>query len=476
MDGAVVMVENIHRQLALRHGTAYRIREVIAAAAAEVDRPIFYAVAVIVAGFLPIYVLSGPVGQAVQADGRHDDLRAGRARWSSPSRCCPSCASVVLRGGVRERRNAVFERLKALYGRHLDWCLARPRPTVWASAAVFGVSLLAGAGHRRRVHAAPRRGRAVGPRHDAVHHLVRGGVEALARRCARSSASFPEVTDVANEHGRDDGGTDPTGFFNDEFYVGLKPYGEWHGATAPRRSSSPTSTRSCGRSPASSSTTRSPPRTRWTRRRRASRARSTSRCSAPTSTRSRRSGLEIKHVLEKVRGITEVTLVQELGQPSLTVTPDRAKIARYGINVADVNNLIEAAVGGSAATQVVQGERLFDLVVRLEPQYRQTPEADRPNILVATPGGQQVPLKDLAGDLGGQRRVVHLPPEQRALHRHPVLRRGPRPGERGARRPAAGGRGGAAPPGLPRGVGRRIPGVHGVAAAAAARRCRSPCS
>ena len=88
-------------------------------------------------------------------------------------------------------------------------------------------------------------------------------------------------------------------------------------------------------------------------------------------------GNEIKHVLEGVRGMDHVTLVQELGQPSLTVTVDRARIARYGLNVADINGLIEAAVGGTAATQVVQGEKLFDLVVRLEPQFREHPGGDR---------------------------------------------------------------------------------------------------
>src|SRR5262249_21427621 len=85
-------------------------------------------------------------------------------------------------------------------------------------------------------------------------------------------------------------------------------------------------------------------------------------------------GRAVKRALEKVDGIKHVTVVQELGQPALTVHVDRAKIARYGINVADVNGLIEAAVGGSAATQVAQGERLFDLVVRLKPKYRETPE------------------------------------------------------------------------------------------------------
>jgi cobalt-zinc-cadmium resistance protein CzcA len=90
-----------------------------------------------------------------------------------------------------------------------------------------------------------------------------------------------------------------------------------------------------------------------------------------------------------------VTLVQELGQPSLTVTVDRAKLARYGLSAATINGLIEAAIGGTAATQVVQGEQTFDLVVRLQPQFRSTPQQIG-NILVATPSGSQVPLRELA--------------------------------------------------------------------------------
>jgi len=90
-----------------------------------------------------------------------------------------------------------------------------------------------------------------------------------------------------------------------------------------------------------------------------------------------------------------VTLVRELGQPSLTINIDRAKIARYGLNVADINGLIQTAIGGDVATQVVQGEKQFDLVVRLEHDYRDNPD-EIGNILVATPGGQQIPLKEFA--------------------------------------------------------------------------------
>ena len=94
-------------------------------------------------------------------------------------------------------------------------------------------------------------------------------------------------------------------------------------------------------------------------------------------------------------GITNITLVRELGQPSLTIEPDRAKIARYGLNVADINAIIETAVGGAPATQVIQGERSFDLVVRLQEPYRENMDAIK-NILIATPDGQHLPLSQFA--------------------------------------------------------------------------------
>ncbi len=87
--------------------------------------------------------------------------------------------------------------------------------------------------------------------------------------------------------------------------------------------------------------------------------------------------LEIKRRLSQVPGFTELTVVRELGQPSLLIDVDRDKIARYGINVADVEAIVQAAVGGQAATQVIQGEKLFDLVVRMKPEFRENAHADR---------------------------------------------------------------------------------------------------
>ncbi len=105
--------------------------------------------------------------------------------------------------------------------------------------------------------------------------------------------------------------------------------------------------------------------------------------------------IQIKNALSKVPGFTNLTVVRELGQPSLLIDVDRDKIARYGINVADVEAVVSAAVGGQAATQVIQGEKVFDLVVRMQPQFRSSAH-EIGALLVGTPDGKQIPLSELA--------------------------------------------------------------------------------
>ena len=104
---------------------------------------------------------------------------------------------------------------------------------------------------------------------------------------------------------------------------------------------------------------------------------------------------QVKSILQKVKGITEITVVRELGQPILTITPNRDKLARYGLNVDDVNTMVETAMGGKAVTQLIQGERQFDLVVRMQPQFRSDENAIK-NLLISTPDGQNLPLSQFA--------------------------------------------------------------------------------
>jgi heavy metal efflux system protein len=393
VDGAVVMVENIHRQLALRYGTDYRLHEVIIAAAAEVDRPIFYAVAVIVAGFLPIYVLSGPSGMLFEpmADTM---IYALIGSLFVTLTVLPVLCAWTLRRGVRERRNPGFEWLKRWYERGLDWCLARPQPTVVWSTALFvlGLLLVPGIGAEFMPHLDEG---AIWVRATMPYTISFEESSKISPQIRAILKSLPMVTNVASEHGRPDDGTDPTGFFNVEFFVGLKPYAAWIGPIRTKAQLIAAIDRRLETFPGIIFNYTQPAEDAVDEAETGLKSALDVKVFGGDLDTLETIGKQIKRALEGVPGITQLTLVQELGQPSLTITPDRGRIARYGLNVADVNGLIESAVGGAAATQVVQGERLFDLVLRLEPRFRETPEAIG-NIPVATPGGQHIPLKEMA--------------------------------------------------------------------------------
>jgi len=393
VDGAVVMVENIFRQIAAREGKAFRIHEVILAAAAEVDRPIFYAVAVIVAGFLPIYVLSGPSGKLFtpMADTMIYALVGSLVVTLT---LLPVLCTWAFRKGVRERRNPAFEAVKDLYVTGLDACLAHPRLTTLGSAILLGLSLLL----------IPHVGAEFMPKLDEGALWVRATMpytisfdesRKISPQVRQILRSFPEVTIVASEHGRPDDGTDPTGFFNDEFYVGLKPYSEWKGPWRTKSQLIAAIDKKLSAFPGIIFNYTQPAEDAVDEAETGLKSALAVKVFGTSLDVLEAKGKAIKRVLENVRGIEDVTLVQELGQPSLTVNVDRAKIARYGLNVADINGLIEAAVGGATATQVVQGEKEFDLVVRLDKQYRDNPE-EIGDILVSTPDGQQIPLKEFA--------------------------------------------------------------------------------
>lgn len=393
VDGAVVMVENIHRNLAKRHGTKYSITRVIADAAAEVDRPIVYAVAIIVAGFLPIYVLAGPSGRLFRpmADTMIYALIGALVLALTT---LPVLCALVLRSGVKERRNVVFEWVRDVYARVLDRCLAAPRTSVAVSVAIFAAAMLL----------TTRIGAEFMPHLDEGALWVRATLPStisfdesakLAPVISKILRSFPEVTDVASEHGRPDDGSDPTGFFNLEFFVGLKPYKEWQGPYHTKAELTRLVDEKLKQFPGVSFGYSQPAEDAVNEAETGLKSSLAAEIFGPDLQVLEAKAKAVESVLGQVRGIGRIATVHELGQPSLTIKVDRGKIAKYGVNVADVNALIEAAVGGVSATQVVQGEKSFDLVVRLEARFRENPEQIGA-ILVATPSGKQVPLRELA--------------------------------------------------------------------------------
>ena len=395
VDGGVVMVENIFREVAARHGETFHVTDVIRGAARDVERPIFYASAIIIAGYLPIYALIGPSGRLFRPMADTMSFALIGSLLCSLT-LLPVLCAYFLRKRVKEPTVAVYERVRDAYGRLLDVCLRFRAATLGVCIAVFAASLLLipfiGAEFMPHLDEG-----AIWVRATMPYTISFDEASKLGPQIRALLLEFPQVTTVANELGRPDDGTDPIGFFNDEYFVGLKPYSDpaWRGAI--RTKSQLTS--------AINDKLNAFPGIIFNFTQPAEDAVDEAETGLKSSLAVKIFGADLEtleakaeavhKVIANVPGITDITLVRELGQPSLTIEPDRAKLAQYGLNIADINTLIETAIGGTPATQVIQGERSFDLVVRLQEPFRQNMDAIK-NLLVATPDGQHLPLSQFA--------------------------------------------------------------------------------
>ncbi len=396
IDGTVVMMENIYRELGAREGQDYDVRDVILHAARDVDRPIFYSIAVIIAGYLPIYALTGPAGRLFHpmADTMAYAL-VGALLFTLTF--VPVLASYWFKPGLREHVNRPFEWTKRYYGHQLDWCLNHPKITLVVATLIFGSTLLLvpfiGGEFMPHLDEGALWMRATMPYTISFEEAAK-----FAPAVRQTLMSYPAVTEVGSELGRPDDGTDPTGFFNCEFYIGLKPYKDaaWEKGSVHTKAELVADLQNKMSSyPGVIFNFTQPAEDAVDEALTGLKSALAVKIYGPDLQVLEDKAVEIKRVLSQVPGFTELTVVRELGQPSTIIDVDREKIARYGINVSDVENVIQAGVGGQAATQVIQGEQLFDLIVRMQPEYRSGQKAIG-DLLVPTPSGQQVPVSELA--------------------------------------------------------------------------------
>ncbi len=396
IDGTIVMVENIYRELGLRHGQQYKLHDVILHAARDVDRPIFYSVAVIIAGYLPIYALTGPAGLLFRPMANTMAFALLGALILTLT-VVPMVASMWFTGGVKDRKNPVFEWVRDVYEVLLGGCLRFPKLTIFASILIFGASLLLipGIGGEFLPHLDEG---ALWVRATMPYTISFEDASDFAPKVMAILKKYPQVTVLGSELGRPDDGTDPTGFFNDEFYVGLRPYTDktWQQSSIHTKADLIEElTKQFNSFPGVIFNFTQPAEDAVDEALTGLKSSLAVKIFGEDLNVLESKGVEIKRALDKTPGFEELTVVRELGQPSLTISPDRAKIARYGINVDDVGAVVNAAIGGQAATQVIQGEKLFDLIVRMDPQYR-SGQHEIGNLLVPAPAGQQIPLSELA--------------------------------------------------------------------------------
>jgi len=395
VDGAVVMVENIFRERAAPENAERNVMDVIRAAARDVERPIFYAIAVIIAGYLPIYVLTGPSGRLFRPMADTMSFALVGALLCALT-LLPVLCGLCLRKHVKEPEVRFYDRIRGAYGRVLGVCLAHRVATLVVCLAIFGASLLL----------VPFIGAEFMPHLDEGALWVRATIpytisfeeaSKIGPQMRTLLLSFPQVTTVANELGRDDEGTDPIGFFNDEYFVGLKPYNDstWSGSIRTKPELIKAIQDKLAAYPGIIFNFTQPAEDAVDEAETGLKSDLAVKIFGSDLDTLETTAERVRKVISQLPGITDITVVRELGQPFLTIRPDREKIAQYGLNVSDINTLIETAIGGTAATQVIQGEREFDLVVRLQEPFRNNIEAIK-SLLITTPNGQHLPLSQFA--------------------------------------------------------------------------------
>jgi len=395
VDGAVVMVENIIRHIGQVEAVHKSVPDRIRAAAHEVQRPVFYAIIIIITAYLPIFTLQRVEGRLFRPMAWTVAFALLGAVLFSIT-IAPVLASTLFRGEVHDWQNPVLTWLTDHYKRALAWSVHHRWAMVGISAlALSGSIYLATSGVI---------GSEFLPHLDEGALWVRGtlapstgpseGIR-VANQARVSLASFPEVTEATSQVGRPDDGTDTTGFFNTEYFVGLKPKEQWRPIFHQNKDELIAAmNRELEKIPGVVWGFSQPIEDNMEEAVSGVKGELATKVYGDDLKTLEEKADQVVTVMRGVKGIEDLGVFRVLGQPNLNFTVDRQQAARYQINVADVQDAIQTAVGGNALTQVLQGEQRYDLVMRYLPQYRDTKEAIE-NIRLLSLSGERVSLAQL---------------------------------------------------------------------------------
>jgi cobalt-zinc-cadmium resistance protein CzcA len=396
VDGAVVMVENIVRHLTHSERTTKTIIERIRDAAFEVQRPVFYAIAIIITAYLPIFTLQRVEGRLFKPMAWTVAFALLGALLFSML-IAPVLASVFFKDGVREWHNPVMEYLKRSYRNSVRWAIEHRLVTVGTAglALCLAIFLMFGG--------------VIGS--EFLPHLDEGAIWARGTLAPSTGptegarvmnqarivfASFPEVAQVVSQVGRPDDGTDTTGFFNTEYFVDLLPKDKWRPVFHEDKDELiGAMDRELGKIPGVLWNFSQPISDNMEEAVSGVKGELAVKIYGDDLKLLEEQADQIVGIMRNVRGIEDLGVFRVIGQPNLNFIVDRKAAARYQINVADIQDAIQTAVGGNAVSQVLQGERRYDLVIRYQARYRDTKEAIE-NIRLLSPSGARVSLTQLA--------------------------------------------------------------------------------
>jgi cobalt-zinc-cadmium resistance protein CzcA len=395
VDGAVVMVENaVRRRVEAQHeGSDERPDRTILEASMKVGRPVVFAVAIIMIVYLPILSLQGIEGKMFKPMAMTVVFALLGSLILSLT-YIPAAMTYILRGHVNEKESLIIRYAKRWYKPALDFTMQyRAHAVALATAFVFisaGIFALLGSEFIPRLDEGS----------IAIESRLLPSVSLTQSIQSYSEAervlrAFPEVTRVVTKIGRAEVATDPMGVDSADIFVDLKPPSQWTSARSREDLYGQMAEALERRVPEGAFSFSQPIEMRMAELIAGVRSDIAIKVFGDDLDKLREKAEQIARVVARVPGAADVKVEQVSGLPQLQVKPDRAAIARYGINIEDVNGIVESIVAGQEAGQVYEGEKRFDLVVRLVAESSRDVEAIR-NLIIPAPNGARVPLSQLA--------------------------------------------------------------------------------
>jgi cobalt-zinc-cadmium resistance protein CzcA len=408
VDGSVVMVENIVRRLSERQKLMMEAttagsrqvlvrgtKEIIREAVHEVQRPVFYAIAIIITAYMPIFTLQRVEGRLFKPMAWTVAFALLGALTFSMI-IAPVLSGYFFSKGIKEWRNPVMEFLRERYRSGVLWAVKHR----WVPLGVGIVSVA----FALFLFTSGAIGSEFLPHLDEGAIWARGSLASstsltegtrFTEKCRFIFASFPEVTNVVSQAGRPDDGTDTGGFGNTEYFIDLKPKKDWRPVFHQNKEELIAAmNREVSKLPGAVWNFSQPIEDNVGETVSGVKGQLAAKIYGNDLNMLEKKGEEVTEVMSTVPGIKDLGLFRVFGQPNLDFTVDRKAAARFGVNVADIQDAVQTAVGGNAVSQVLQGEERYDVVVRYQAPYRTVKEAIA-NIRLLAPSGERVSLAQL---------------------------------------------------------------------------------
>jgi cobalt-zinc-cadmium resistance protein CzcA len=415
VDATVIMVENIFRHLVesgSKAGVDYNLHEmrsavglrgkfaVIANSASEVNKGIFFSAAIIIAGFVPLFTLSGVEGHIFGPMARTYAYAIAGGLLATFT-ITPALSGLLLTGELKETETIVVRWLRKIYGPALRYALDHQRLTLGGAGVLVVLAIIAGSFL----------GLEFLPKLEEGNFWIRATMpnsislkegNAYVNQMRRLIKSYPEVVTAVSQNGRPDDGTDSTGFFNAEFYVPLKPFDTWPAGVDKPKLTKEMSEALEAKFPGVDFNFSQNIEDNVEEAASGVKGENSVKLYGGDLAVLEKTANQIKDVMSTIPGVVDLAVFRSLGQPTVKIEINRERAARYGLAPGDVNATVQAAIGGQSAGDVYEdgSDRHFPMMVRLSPEYRTSMDAIR-RITVGTtsPTGNgvvQVPLSELA--------------------------------------------------------------------------------